>query len=111
MLQLHNKHELDVAVGQSSFTVRYGNKWRDTPIGAQIELFVTRNDITNLEGAAVVEGVTIMKFRDIPAKLIETQQEASARVYSGLLESMRRAYGSDFSEDSEVICLAYKRTE
>lgn len=109
--QLNNLHEIDVEVGQIGTTVRRGSKWADTPVDSVIDLCVTRREGVPpaVEGTARVIRVQKYVFESIPAKLIEEEHEAASRMYSGLLNSMRWAYGPEFSETEEVVCLSYER--
>lgn len=116
MQKLHMLHSLDCEVGQRGSTVRNGLKWADVQ-GQQIELCVCAHRQTDIytcpqedvQGLATVENIWVGKMCDVPAKLIETEHEIRSRQYSGLLDSMRKAYGDAFSEDNQVVVLTYLR--
>lgn len=119
MRTLHMLHALDCEVGSIGVTFRNGLKWSDS-IGELIELCVcTKVDAKPfepytdhvVEGHAKVVGIWAGPFADLPAQLIEHEHEESSRVYSGLLNSMRRAYGPDFSEYDTVVGLSYRRID
>lgn len=116
MRTLHMLHALDCEVGSIGVTFRNGLKWSDS-IGELIELCICAPDLLaphedhRVEGHAKVVGIWAGPFADLPAQLIEHEHEESSRVYSGLLNSMRRAYGPDFSEYDTVVGLSYRRID
>lgn len=104
-------HSLDVEPGNPGSTVRNGNKWADA-LGDFIELCVCdKAGNHDVQGHGVVTGVWLGGFADIPARLIEREHEVRSRTYSGLLASMRNAYGENFEENSAVVVLTYKRID
>jgi hypothetical protein len=114
---LDNLHKIDTKVGETGTTIRKGTKWYDrVQVMDVIDLQETiyRDHGARLGstivGEAVITGKLYLHFEDVPAKYIENEHEESSRVYSGLLASMRRAYGDDFSEKSLVTVLIYERT-
>jgi hypothetical protein len=112
MRQLHNQHPIDTKPGQIGITVRRGGKWADVKPGEELELCVGvgPNDQVPV-GRCIVKEAVLCQFINIPARLIELEHEQSSRVYTGLLASMRKAYGADFNEQEPVVVLAYGRTE
>lgn len=111
MRTLHSLHTVDVEPGQSGVTLRNGLKWADAldePI-LLCECSQRGNTGCNVVGKAIVSGIWKGKFQDLPAKLIEHEHEEASRVYSGLLFSMRRAYGENWPEDSDVVAMTYYR--
>src|SRR6185295_10469414 len=111
MRTMHMLHSLDLDVWHEGVTVRKGFKWADVEMGEELDLCVcTRDPETHdVQGKGTVEGVWVGRFGELPASLIELEHEESSRVYSGLLESMRRAYGEDFEEDTFVTVVMYTR--
>jgi hypothetical protein len=104
-------HSLDVEPGNSGSTVRNGPKWSDA-INQTIELCVCdKAGNHDVKGHAVVTGIWEGLFYQIPAKLIEREHELRSRSYSGLLDSMRNAYGENFQEDNSVVILTYNRVD
>jgi hypothetical protein len=112
MRTLHMLHTLDTPTGHQGSTVRNGMKWADA-LGQNIELCVCLPTPADhkIEGHAVVTGVWDGKFADIPARLIEREHEERSRTYSGLLASMRHAYGPEFGENNQVVVLTYSRVD
>lgn len=111
MRQLLNQHDIDLPVGRRGVTVRRGLKWADAKSGDRLELMTgTGPDDQTHFGEGVVVDAAVYRFKDLPAKLLEMQHEARARQYSGLLASMRKAYGPGFSEDEDVVAMTYERT-
>jgi hypothetical protein len=104
-------HSLDAEVGANASTVRNGFKWADLADGEHIELCVcTRDPETHdVQGEGVVWELWFGRFHDIPAMLLEYEHEERSRRYAGLFASMRKAYGEDFSEDSPVTVVVYRR--
>src|SRR5262245_58097360 len=127
MRTLHMLHTLDVNVGEITSTVRNGFKWADlkTPEpgalgGEYIELcvcgfvdptggFIPDPDRHNVVGLGEVVGLWFGKFQDIPARFLRNEHEVQSRTYNGLLDSMERAYGRGYSEESPVTVVVYKR--
>jgi len=105
-------HSLDVAAGDTGSTVRLGFKWADLKKGEIIELCVcTRDPETHdVQGKGKVEQLWFGYFREIPAYLISFEHELRSRVYWGLYDSMRFAYGDEFGEWSPVTVIIYDRT-
>ncbi len=121
MRTLHMLHDLDCAVGQFGSTVRKGNKWADA-MGLTLELCVCTQrfgcDAAHnpfwehyVEGHGVVTDIWSGIFKDVPARYLEREHEIRSRQYSGLLASMRKAYGTDFSEDESVTIVTYLRED
>jgi len=115
MRTLHNLHTVDVGPGEIGVTARNGTKWSNSEDGErnsiheEIVLCECLNNEHKVVGSAIIEQVWLGQFQDIPAKFIEQEHELSSRYYTGLLSSMRRAYGEDFSENSPITILAYRR--
>jgi hypothetical protein len=109
MRTLHMLHSLDVEPGNPGSTVRNGLKWADA-LGQSIELCVCDKEGNHeVKGHAMVMGIWQGMFFEIPARLIEREHEVRSRTYSGLLASMRNAYGENFREDNFVVVLSYQR--
>lgn len=118
-------HSLDVEPGDLGSTVRKGLKWAETE-GVSLVLCVCSDrcrdaylcdnpaapscSVCDRQGRAVVVACWYGAMRDVPARLIECEHEERSRQYSGLLASMRKAYGPEFSEDETVTVLVYRRT-
>lgn len=116
-------HELEVEPGQKGSTVRLGTKWLNTR-NAELILCVC-SDRCKGGSCDVPEGDTCDNcerkgtaraiftwygiMRDVPARTIEYEHERKSRRYGGLVESMKRAYGDEFSEWSPVVVLIYRR--
>lgn len=105
---LHSLHSYDVPAGKIGVTVRRGNKWSTSQPGTFLDLCCC------VDGHKIVGMGEILKTRYCPfdtilAKDIELEHEGSSRLYSGLLESMRRAYGEEFKEDEYVTLVFYRR--
>jgi len=126
MRTLHMLHSLDADVNAMASTVRNGFKWADLGEQEHIELCVctrervgtgTENptgadDYTethDVQGEGVVLALWFGYFKDIPAKLLSYEHEIRSREYSGLFDSMRKAYGVNFREDSPVTVIIYRR--
>lgn len=116
---LHNLHKVEIDPGTYGSTVRKGSKWADAVPGTKIDLCecasscLAANHVEERDcivvGVGEVAGLWHGKFYDIPAKMIEHEHEKLSRQYSGLLFSMRRAYGQDFQEHDDVVILTYER--
>jgi hypothetical protein len=94
---LHNIHPIDTDVGEFGVTVRRGLKWADAKIDEQLDLCVCPQGPDGpheVVGRGTVVGVWGGAFHQIPGRMIENEHEESSRMYSGLLASMRRAYGA-----------------
>ncbi len=117
---LDTLHRIDTKVGEEGITIRLGMKWYNRVqikdvIYLQESLF--RENGANgkpilestIVGEATVKGKVYVTFEDVPARYIENEHEESSRVYSGLLASMKRAYGEKFTEKDLVTVLIYKR--
>jgi hypothetical protein len=104
-------HSLDAGLGATASTVRNGFKWADLEEREQIELCVcTRDPETHdVQGTGVVLALWFGYFKDIPARLLKYEHEVRSREYSGLLDSMRKAYGDTFNEVSPVTVIVYRR--
>ena len=123
---LHMLHSLDCERGQFGSTVRKGNKWADA-FGLTLQLCVcTQTGVIESEGPdpitvpvhtheikghGLVTDIWQGKFKDVPARYLELEHEIRSRQYSGLLDSMRKAYGEDFSINDEVVVLVYLRED
>lgn len=107
---MHMLHSLDCEVGAIGVTVRRGPKWADS-MGEMIELCVCSNDNVQhvVSGTARVKEIWRGPLEEVPAKLIENEHEIRSQQYSGLLASMRKAYGAGLSEDDEVTVVSYLR--
>jgi hypothetical protein len=113
MKTLHSLHAVEVVPGEVGVTLRLGEKWFKTKDGETIELCECSADNTThtVVGHAEIVGRWYGMFTYLPARLIEKEHEISSRMYSGLLKSMRRAYGQDFNEESNCTALSYKRID
>jgi hypothetical protein len=116
---LHSLHKVEVDPGEVGSTVRKGNKWASATPGTKLDFcecasscyaddHVEERDCI-IVGVGEVTDQWFGTFKNIPARVIENEHEALARLYSGLLYSMRRAYGEDFSEEELVTVVTYKR--
>ena len=110
--QLQSLHAIELNVGEVGTTVRNGRKWYDQVVVTDIVDLVVQTHLGD-KGRKVGTGRIFSKklviFFDILARDIDSEHEISSRNYSGLLASMRKAYGDDFDEDSLVTVLAYRR--
>lgn len=122
---MHMLHDLDLEVNQIGTTVRNGLKWR-VDKGTELLLCVcTDRCLTSICNEAWSEDVCgnchrvgrgqvlstwTGKFRDIPARLIENEHEIRSRLYSGLYDSMEKAYGDSFRGGATVTVVEYVRT-
>jgi len=111
-------HSLDADLGATASTVRNGFKWADLEEREHIELCVCtpepedeygKHESHDVQGEGVVLALWFGYFKDIPAKLLSYEHEVRSREYSGLLASMRKAYGNAFSEDAPVTVIIYRR--
>ena len=118
MRTLHMLHSLDAEVGKLASTVRNGFKWADLKQDEHIELCVctpkehgieTFNADHEVQGRGLVKALWFGYIKDIPARILRFEHEERSRNYYGLLDSMRYAYGKEFSEDSPVTVIVYKR--
>lgn len=110
MRKLHNLHPVDIGPGESGVTVRRSEKWANVTPGEALEIY--SGDIINQVkvGEGKIVSVMSCKFYEIPARLVEMEHEKSSRTYSGLLESMKRAYNEPkFKESDQVVVIAYER--
>ena len=108
---LDNLHTIDIGVGETGVTVRRGDKWFNRVSGGtSIQLQETLEGKSEVVGSGRVKDVWLGRFVGVPASLIEIEHEESSRTYSGLLASMRRAYGEEFSENDVVTVFSYERT-
>lgn len=106
------KHDFEVGVGDIGVTLRRGVKWAGRPVGTKLQL-VRHEDpegkVEQEQGEGVIVGHWVGHLRDLPAVIIEKEHEATSRLYTGLLNSLRRAYGT-ISESEYFTALFYKRT-
>ena len=115
MKQLKSLHPVEVERGMNGVTIRNSPKWyRDVEVGDKVELIWQAldtwggmNDVP--QGIGIIIDKKVELFYNLKAKDIDHEHEISSRTYSGLLASMRRAYGDDFGEDSVVTILTYRR--
>lgn len=107
MKKLHMLHTLDTNVGELGVTIRRGLKWyNDDNEFLELCVCVPKCEI---KGVGKVEFREKFLFKDIPARYLEYEHESRSRLYSGCLESMKKAYGENFTEDTEVTVLGYTR--
>lgn len=108
---MHMLHSLDIEVGDLASTVRSGFKWADLEAGEDFDLCVcTRDPETHeVQGAGHVWDLWFGFFKDVPARLLSVEHEKRSREYTGLLASMRKAYGEDFHEGRPVTVVIYRR--
>lgn len=124
LLQLKNvQHDFETPVGELGVTVRRGFKWAMVPMGTPLELWRCGEPHYGVcpeigqggeycckqQGVGLVAGHWVGQLKDLPARVIEREHEAESRSYSGLLFSLRRAYGQDFSDGEYVTALFYVR--
>lgn len=114
METLHNLHPIEIGVGETGTTIRNGRKWLDIINSGEsfVELCVcTPEGEHTVVGKGQLTSAVLKSFNELLAVELADEHELSSRNYSGLLESMRRAYGEQFSESSPVTVLHYKRIE
>jgi hypothetical protein len=106
------EHEFDVEIGAIGVTLRKGFKWANVERGTLIDLYFQHSAEKGLSdefrGTARVVGHWVGQLKDLPARVIEMEHEASSRLYGGLLESLRRGYGS-VTESDYFTALFYQR--
>lgn len=118
-------HELEVEPDAYGSTVRLGDKWAKAVDGDLLILCVCSEpckdpascDDPQDKQCAVCKrtGVGRVKyswsgpFASIPAALLEYEHEERSRTYGGLFQSMRKAYGKKFDEESAIIVVVYER--
>lgn len=106
-------HPFDVELGEEYCTVRRGDSWvTETQVGDELDL-VLQNPEDRTQEQVVGRGVItrrilIDQFNLIEARHIEREHEASSRMFSGLLASMRAAYGKNFMADEPVTIVFYR---
>lgn len=103
-------HSLDIKPEQPASTVRKGFKWADLVQNEEVELCVCSRDPENhkIAGHANIIDLWFGRFKDIPARLLRFEHEVRARDYNGLLDSMKKAYGKQFTEDEPVTIIVYQ---
>jgi hypothetical protein len=110
MHTLDNLHEVTTGMGEVGATVRLGGKWAARlKVGDKFQLQETLDGTSMIVGAGQASRIWQGSFSDIPFWAFEEEHEETS--YDGLLESMRKAYGEDFDEDSHVTALCYVRCE
>lgn len=111
MRTMHMLHSLDVETGNFGSTVRNGFKWADVKFGEEIGLCVcTRDPETHVvAGRGRIVTTWVGRFMDIPSRLLQYEHEVRSREYRGLRDSMRKAYGAEFSEEDYVTLVLYRR--
>lgn len=114
MPTIHMLHMLETNVGEVGVTVRLGLKWNNlVNVGDWVALCVClpTPDDHHLAGIGKVVELWTGAFTNIPARLLEQEHEISSRNYSGLFNSMKKAYGTTFSDSSVVTIVAYERVK
>ena len=108
---LHNLHSLDVEEGAVGSTVRLGGKWADLKEGEIIELCVCTKDpeTHDVQGLGQTLSLWFGRFIDVPAQYLRYEHEEKSREYSGLVSSMKNAYGEDFDTHAPVVVIMYRR--
>ncbi len=112
-MALYNvEHDFDVEVGEVGVTLRRGDKWFKVPAGTQL-LLIRRDGSGDsaqegVQGTGEVVGHWYGRLMDLPARVIEKEHEPSSRLYTGLLASLRRAYG-EIAEQEMFTALVYRR--
>jgi hypothetical protein len=110
MRRLCNISEITIQPGEWGFTVRNGSKWADVLPGDTIELCYCPNitDHTAV-GLGLIREVWSGQYSNIPARMVESNNKEKCRTYEGLKAEMRKAYGDNFTDDSLVVALGYRR--
>jgi hypothetical protein len=129
-MQLKNvQHDFETPVGETGVTVRRGFKWASVATSTQLELWrcevphhgdcpvnsdapeegEDRNKNCAKQGTGRVVGHWVGQLKDLPARIIEQEHEEKSRTYSGLMFSLRRAYGPQLSDNDYVTALFYIR--
>ena len=101
-ITLHTLDPPNVAIGGNGATVFNGKDWYDLEMDLLpevVNLCVCTPD-HHLVGTAEVMSVSVYEFMEVPARFLEDEQSEDSSTYSGLLATMKRAYGEDFSEES-----------
>ena len=111
MATLHSIHPYDCLVGARAVTVRRGNKWYFDDDGNLNLCHCRKDDDHVIVGHGRVLTRTLISFSSLTDHMLVDEHEESSRTVAGVLASMRRAYGDDFSEDERVTILAYWRTD
>lgn len=115
---LHSIHPYDSMVGAIASTVRRGAKWYEEG-DKELDLCHCQQQgsyqgepliVHEIVGTARILTRVLMQFQNLTDRMIEDEHEESSRNVAGLLESMRRAYGEEFSENEFVTVLRYWRT-
>lgn len=122
-MQLKNvQHDFETPVGETGVTIRKGFKWALVPASTQLELWRCERPHTGIcpiadgdysgpcaqQGTGRVVGHWVGQLKDLPARIIEQEHEEKSRAYSGLLFSLKRAYGQ-VSDGDYVTALFYVR--
>lgn len=120
MIQLEAIHSFDTPVGRTAVTVRRGDKWmqravdifaEDQPLFELVQQDPRMREVKTVVGHGALISANLTRFCDISARDIQYEHEESSRLYDGLLASMRRAYGDEFSEDENVTVVTYLRVD
>jgi hypothetical protein len=126
---MHMLHDLEIAAGDWGSTVRKGFKWADVQNGDTLRLCVCSDrcaepdscgvhiydgeprscENCTVKGRGTVDRVWVGFFRDVPAYFLSFEHERRSREYWGLFDSMRKAYGTGFSEQDLVTVVVYRR--
>lgn len=126
-LQLKNvQHDFTVPHGFVGVTVRRGTKWQVAP-GTIVDLWECDRGHAGAcphyvdddahgghatcvrRGQAQVLGWWTGALIDLPEGLLALEHEPTSRTFTGLLASLRRAYGPKLLTSAEVTALAYLR--
>lgn len=97
--------------GRSYITIRRGSAWARVSGGHRLTLTEQREGPRSPRfaiGEGVVQAVTRMRFRYIPAEWLR-QSHLGRKTYPEMLAVMRSIYGDTFNEDDVVVVLKYKR--
>lgn len=112
MQTLHSLHPIEIAPNHLGTTVRLSRKWYDNAIAdGDLELCYCHDGQHEIVGHAKVAERLLMPFAMITDGLLMYEHEKSSRRKDGLRESMKRAYGDNFSEHALCTILTYTRTD
>lgn len=99
------------AVGEERSTCRRGTKWQDLPLDTEVILTIGESEFEReIVGRAIITGKTYLLFEDLRHEHFQHNHLRNCQQDSFILfEAMRKFYGDDFSWDSQVTVLFYRR--